>query len=875
MKKLVRFLPLFVLLLSSQILALNTYYVDSLYGNDSNNALTPQNAWKSINKINDSMGIFKPGDKILLKRGGIWTDATLIITSGGSQEKTLYFGAYGNGNKPIIDCEPNGLSNGILCSENYVDNIIIEDFDIRNAKGSGIVFNNIHSNIVISSCNISNCEANGIYIEKTNTYTIEGCIIHDCKNSGIVIYGSPLNKISNGKIIGNTCYNIYSNDGITIHKDALGNDAGPNHLIEYNICYSCYEQGLDFTSGSNIIARCNETYNNGDSGVLFGNCDNSVIDRHFSHNEPIGILITNDQQYLIIKNCIIYNPKNYGINLAPEVISSDHIEIYHNTVINGPNNSAYLFNMNWYVSFVTFKNNILTSVLENNPNKILRINGSITPEDTHSVFDYNVYWCKNGDEKSLFSIAGKPYNYLEWQSVFGQDFNGYFTNPDLINPANGNFQLQSHSICIDNGTDVSVKYDYENVKRPQGLGYDIGAFEYNIKDSFNVNINTSTTKGQVPLNVNFSSNITGGISPYSYNWNFGDGSFSSEQNPSHTYSSAGTYTVTLIVTDYNSSQASDSLTITVSDSTSSNVNLTISSTTGSPAPGSGGTTNPSPGNHSYSSGSSVQITAIPNANYRFAKWTGDISASDTYEEQITITMNSDKSISAQFFTKCGDVNGDLSITPADAQDAFDIFLGKIANPTESERENADVNCDGTKSTPNVTPADAQAIFDKFLGKDDLPCDCSCKSRAGTLSATLNSSQSSVLPIDATQTSPGEEIVIPIIVDNPSSIKAFGFDLIYPEDTLEFIGIEQTETTNDFYRIDANKIAEGVVRAGGYGKTTAGSNYPRVLIKLIFKVAQKTKKQIGLTIINMVDDIRNSTLRSRTSIRKIKKSGYVE
>lgn len=41
----------------------------------------------------------------------------------------------------------------------------------------------------------------------------------------------------------------------------------------------------------------------------------------------------------------------------------------------------------------------------------------------------------------------------------------------------------------------------------------------------------------------------GGTQPYMYNWNFGDGSSSTLQNPIHTYTSSGYYTVTLTVTD--------------------------------------------------------------------------------------------------------------------------------------------------------------------------------------------------------------------------------------------------------------------------------------------------------------------------------------
>jgi PKD repeat protein len=49
--------------------------------------------------------------------------------------------------------------------------------------------------------------------------------------------------------------------------------------------------------------------------------------------------------------------------------------------------------------------------------------------------------------------------------------------------------------------------------------------------------------------IRFDSDVGGGVSPYSYEWDFGDGNTSTESNPVHIYRSAGTYTVVLTVTD--------------------------------------------------------------------------------------------------------------------------------------------------------------------------------------------------------------------------------------------------------------------------------------------------------------------------------------
>jgi|GEM_PF-3702070 len=64
-----------------------------------------------------------------------------------------------------------------------------------------------------------------------------------------------------------------------------------------------------------------------------------------------------------------------------------------------------------------------------------------------------------------------------------------------------------------------------------------------------VTTTANPASGGVPLTVAFTSSIVNGTAPFTYNWNFGDGGTSTQQNPSHTYTSTGDYSVNLTAQD--------------------------------------------------------------------------------------------------------------------------------------------------------------------------------------------------------------------------------------------------------------------------------------------------------------------------------------
>lgn len=77
-----------------------TWYVDSDAGDDAQDGLTPQTAWRTFkNTAGMELG---PGERLLLKRGGVF-NGDLVVSARGSEESWAGIGAYGEGMRPIIN----------------------------------------------------------------------------------------------------------------------------------------------------------------------------------------------------------------------------------------------------------------------------------------------------------------------------------------------------------------------------------------------------------------------------------------------------------------------------------------------------------------------------------------------------------------------------------------------------------------------------------------------------------------------------------------------------------------------------------------------------------------------------------------------------
>jgi len=78
-----------------------------------------------------------------------------------------------------------------------------------------------------------------------------------------------------------------------------------------------------------------------------------------------------------------------------------------------------------------------------------------------------------------------------------------------------------------------------------------------VEANLDIELVAGTRVARTEDTIGFSVRINGGIAPFSYKWDFGDGKTSVDASPFHTYTAAKSYTVSVTVTDDRGNTATD------------------------------------------------------------------------------------------------------------------------------------------------------------------------------------------------------------------------------------------------------------------------------------------------------------------------------
>jgi parallel beta-helix repeat protein len=258
--------------------------------------------------------------------------------------------------------------------------------------------------------------------------------IYDCGGGGISAIQSDYVTIENNVVYNNSWYTIYGASGI-----------------------SCWQNwNYDNLAGYHFIIRNNRCYGNQLFVPWIGTCtisDGNGIIIDDSRNTQNGSILGVYTGKVLVANNICYQNGGSGIH----TYLADNVDIVNNT---------------------TYRNSQSTAtrgeLFANSSGNIRILNNIIVP------------------------ITNEPANENYMNTNLTSDYNCYFNtsnitvlnshdlrmDPKLTDPSVFNFQLQSTSPCRDAGTATAAPTtDFNGVSRPQGTGFDMGAYEFPVASS--------------------------------------------------------------------------------------------------------------------------------------------------------------------------------------------------------------------------------------------------------------------------------------------------------------------------------------------------------------------------------------------------------
>ncbi|HEX5560386.1 MAG TPA: PKD domain-containing protein [Nocardioidaceae bacterium] len=439
------------------------------------------------------------------------------------------------------------------------------------------------SYVVLSDLTFAQTVNDGVYLSGSNHLTVSGCTVRNAgqPRSGATAPGLSVRSTSSSQILGNTLdhnssHGIYvagtSTSNLIADNTSTWNAEGwrrnangidviaPGNTILRNVTHDNEDTGINFyTGGNNNLAALNVTYDNGDHGID-------------DYNVTGGRLIGNT----------VYHNCTSGINV--EGTSGSYV-VEDNVAVDNAVYPAY--------------NGISCS----------RRTGNIGIWDSapsSTTVDHNLVWLSKPGNMYTF---GSAYSSLAaMQAATGQEADGVQGDPRFVAAGSGNLQLLDGSPAIDRGdSGVSGAQDHDilgnaRVRDPSAdnsyatgprLFDDLGAYEFQPSGSTpaapTARLTVSPTSGTTPLNV--TADATASTDPQgqalTYTFDFGDGSTLGPQadaTATHTYGTAGTYTLQVTVTDTSGLTGTATRTVTTADTppppAAPTARLTVSPTSG-------------------------------------------------------------------------------------------------------------------------------------------------------------------------------------------------------------------------------------------------------------------------------------------------------
>jgi hypothetical protein len=249
----------------------STYYVDGLKGNDQNTGTAPEEAWRSIARINQVN--FDPGDQVLFAGGQTFTGTLLFQQEdSGTQDHPIKISSYGN-DRALIH---GGTGCGFQldgCAHVVVSNLTFIGCGRKSGNdGSGVELHRTR-HVKLDSLEVSGFRLSGVYAAGDENTRITNVYAHENGFAGISTYGEDENARLKNLYIG--------------YCVAANNPGDPKNLDNHSgngILAGCVDDGLieyceAFNNGWDMPRK-----GNGPVGIWGYDCDRLIIQHCISHD---------------------------------------------------------------------------------------------------------------------------------------------------------------------------------------------------------------------------------------------------------------------------------------------------------------------------------------------------------------------------------------------------------------------------------------------------------------------------------------------------------------------------------------------------------------------------------------------------------------
>jgi PGF-pre-PGF domain-containing protein len=516
--------------------------------------------------------------------------------SGNSVNKNAEYGIELENSAKGITVEGNTLdSNNLIgiylssSSENSVTN--------NDVVMPGILVNGVNTNAIVlysesQSDTISNIVSNNSVSNADHGIFLNGCKNNTIKNNrasgnnyGIAMRYSHNNRVINNNADGNT--NGNNSEGIYLTLQDSENTVSGNGASGCGIGIH-----LSDTCGENNLVDNNVVNSNTYNGI-YVEAPNNKISKNFASANGRGIFLTGPRcSNNMISSNNVNNSIGHGIYLLN---TSNDNELVINSLISNSNSGIQLFHSNNSYLDSNYAQENGMGIQEENSNGVTVNNNTVF----HNRIGIRLHYSENNtlsmnnatysDESGIDmnsavnnTVAG---NLITWNDKGitmcpacrkNLIYNNYFNNnvnTDIKNADNEWYIEKTKGKNIVHGPYIGGNFwalpggDGFSQTAPDmnGDGLADTIYTYTSQDGITITDNLPLVNVVLPV-PDFSINPAQGTAPLTVNftdlsqnedsriWNFGDGTNSTDPNPTHTYSTVGTYTVSLTASNKNDSE---------------------------------------------------------------------------------------------------------------------------------------------------------------------------------------------------------------------------------------------------------------------------------------------------------------------------------